>query len=453
MSAKQDIKAIKFICITLGFFLSSSTASANQKNDPYKTLTINNKTLITRTGTKPECKKHSNSDECQVLDWNGEILLSEYFINIDALLPSKDIPRVLFVTTGTGGNICCTNFYLIDFSYENPSIIELESGLNANSTDPKFNFFPEGFTYENIGNNKASLGEPILKVYRYKYGSAKIETLRLLPKYTITHLEKKEFPYEILDDPTNREPLLNKMGEKEFMEFRSRTEAQDPIERVNNTIYIGKGCMRYACTSSKGIFIIDTESKKSWIIYADNANGNWIGKSFGSLTNEDIIPRQLIEKWLTQNNILWPQIISEEAKSSSFNETLMSSGRGEVPLLAEGGVFKIPAKINGIVPVSFIIDSGAADVVIPADVADILIRTGTLSAENQIGSKIYILADGSKIPLGTFKLRSIQVGNRILRDITATITGVDGGLLLGQSFLSHFKKWSIDNIKHTIEFE
>jgi predicted aspartyl protease len=38
-----------------------------------------------------------------------------------------------------------------------------------------------------------------------------------------------------------------------------------------------------------------------------------------------------------------------------------------------------------------------------------------------------------------------MVGGKVLENVTGSVAPVRGGLLLGQSFLSRFKSWSIDN--------
>ena len=43
-----------------------------------------------------------------------------------------------------------------------------------------------------------------------------------------------------------------------------------------------------------------------------------------------------------------------------------------------------------------------------------------------------------------------QVGDRTLNYVTGSIAPVQGGLLLGQSFLRHFKSWSIDNQREAL---
>jgi clan AA aspartic protease (TIGR02281 family) len=117
----------------------------------------------------------------------------------------------------------------------------------------------------------------------------------------------------------------------------------------------------------------------------------------------------------------------------------------EVQLQKSGGTFVIPVSINGALTLNFIIDSGAADVSIPADVVLTLMRTGTLRSEDFLGSTTYELADGSTVPSETFRIRSLRVGDREIENITGSVAKIEGHLLLGQSFLSRFKSWSIDN--------
>jgi hypothetical protein len=127
-----------------------------------------------------------------------------------------------------------------------------------------------------------------------------------------------------------------------------------------------------------------------------------------------------------------------------------SDAAGEVPLKDSGGVFKIPVVINDAISLDFIIDSGASDVNIPADVALTLIRTGTISPSDSIGSQTYTMADGSTAPSERFVIHSLKLGSIILHDVPASIGDPKGVPLLGQSFLSRFSSWSIDNGRHVL---
>jgi clan AA aspartic protease (TIGR02281 family) len=99
------------------------------------------------------------------------------------------------------------------------------------------------------------------------------------------------------------------------------------------------------------------------------------------------------------------------------------------------------------------IDSGASDVSIPADVFSTLIRTGTINESDLMGQRTYVLADGSKGKTETFTIKSLKIQNIILNNVTGSVAPAKGSLLLGQSFLQRFKSWSVDNTKQELVLE
>jgi peptidoglycan hydrolase-like protein with peptidoglycan-binding domain len=115
-----------------------------------------------------------------------------------------------------------------------------------------------------------------------------------------------------------------------------------------------------------------------------------------------------------------------------------------VRLTRDAGTFKIPVRINGVLELQFTVDSGASDVTIPADVVMTLIRTGTISDSDFIGEQTYRLADGSTVKSRTFRIRQLQVGTRTIENVLGSVANVEGSLLLGQSFLSRFRRVSFD---------
>lgn len=116
-----------------------------------------------------------------------------------------------------------------------------------------------------------------------------------------------------------------------------------------------------------------------------------------------------------------------------------------IPLRREGGVLVLPVQVNDRITLDFTIDSGAADVVIPADVFSTLSRTGTITSKDMMASQVYELADGARQEARRFRIRTLKIGNLELRNIVGSVTPAGGTLLLGQSFLSHLPSWSIDN--------
>ena len=59
-------------------------------------------------------------------------------------------------------------------------------------------------------------------------------------------------------------------------------------------------------------------------------------------------------------------------------------------------------------------------------------------------------ADGSTVPSTTFRIRSLTMNNVVIENVKGSVADVKGELLLGQSFLSRFKSWSIDNAKQAL---
>ena len=134
--------------------------------------------------------------------------------------------------------------------------------------------------------------------------------------------------------------------------------------------------------------------------------------------------------------------------SEHFQSTI--GGQILVPLQRKGGTFVVPILINKRITLDFVVDSGAADVSIPADVVLTLVRTGTLQEADFIGTQTYRLADGSTAPSTTFRIRSLTANKIEIGNVKGSIAPVAGELLLGQSFLSRFKSWSIDNAKQAL---
>jgi clan AA aspartic protease (TIGR02281 family) len=122
-----------------------------------------------------------------------------------------------------------------------------------------------------------------------------------------------------------------------------------------------------------------------------------------------------------------------------------SADRETIVLRREGGTYVLPTSINGRLTLDFTLDSGAADVCIPADVATTLMRTRTLTAEDFLGRQTYTLADGSSLPSQQVRIRSLRIGDIEIRNVVASIVPPNGSLLLGQSFLGRLSAWTIDN--------
>jgi len=109
--------------------------------------------------------------------------------------------------------------------------------------------------------------------------------------------------------------------------------------------------------------------------------------------------------------------------------------------------------MNDVTTLKFVLDGGAADVSIPADVFLTLMRTGTIQTSDFMGERPYEIADGSKAASRTFRIRSLKVGDMVVRDVTGSVSSPGSKLLLGQSFLRRLKSWSMDNLGHALIIE
>ena len=121
-----------------------------------------------------------------------------------------------------------------------------------------------------------------------------------------------------------------------------------------------------------------------------------------------------------------------------------------VPLIHAHGTLQVPVVINDAISLNFTIDSGATDVSIPASLFSTLSRSGVVSRQDLLDKRMYKLADGSGEISQRFRIRSLRVGKLEVRDVIASVGDSGGLLLLGQSFLSRLKSWSIDNERQTL---
>jgi clan AA aspartic protease (TIGR02281 family) len=127
-----------------------------------------------------------------------------------------------------------------------------------------------------------------------------------------------------------------------------------------------------------------------------------------------------------------------------------AEGTSNIALKPENGTLYVPVLIDDAVTLKFVVDSGASDVTIPADVAQTLQRMGKIRPGDFRGARQYVMANGSKAWAQVVIIHSMKIGDREVRDVTGSITNREGALLLGQSFLKRFKSWSIDNNRRVL---
>lgn len=128
-------------------------------------------------------------------------------------------------------------------------------------------------------------------------------------------------------------------------------------------------------------------------------------------------------------------------------------GRTIIRMQNKNGVYYVPCKING-TEMEFIFDTGASDITMSMTEALFLYKQGKITDADFAGSQQYQVADGSIHEGQIVILKTVQIGNRELNDVRASIVdNMDAPLLLGQSALAKFGKISIDYDHNQIIFE
>lgn len=129
------------------------------------------------------------------------------------------------------------------------------------------------------------------------------------------------------------------------------------------------------------------------------------------------------------------------------------AGAEEIPLTREGGVYNVPVTLNGATQVPFVIDTGAAMVMIPADVYQQLVDAGTVHPSDVLSPMIMVTADGSRHKVPRFYLASLRVGSKQLTSVAAAVGPAGTSPLLGQSFLERVGTWRLDAQRQRLVLE
>lgn len=118
----------------------------------------------------------------------------------------------------------------------------------------------------------------------------------------------------------------------------------------------------------------------------------------------------------------------------------------------ENGVRYVVVELNDI-PLRFIFDTGASSISISPSEAITMIRNGTITEEDIIGTQDFQDATGNVSEGVRINIRSLKIGSLELNDVEAIVTkNINAPLLLGQSVFERFGKITIDNQLGEIRF-
>jgi hypothetical protein len=119
-----------------------------------------------------------------------------------------------------------------------------------------------------------------------------------------------------------------------------------------------------------------------------------------------------------------------------------------VPLNSDSGPTMQAVNVTvGGVDVSMFIDSGCSSFAITKAFADSLIANGEAAVTDV---KNFQLPGNMKVPARILTIHKIQLGSRTFTDVVANDGGSEGMMLLGQSVLGQFGKFSIDRSRREL---
>jgi clan AA aspartic protease (TIGR02281 family) len=126
------------------------------------------------------------------------------------------------------------------------------------------------------------------------------------------------------------------------------------------------------------------------------------------------------------------------------------SGAEEIALAKEGEVYSLPVRINDMITLAFLLDTGASEVQIQADVVLTLLRQKTIKPDDFLPGATYTLADGSTVRSPRFTVRSLQIGSHRMTGVPASIGTLTSDPILGMSFLNRLETFSLNTPRRTL---
>lgn len=141
------------------------------------------------------------------------------------------------------------------------------------------------------------------------------------------------------------------------------------------------------------------------------------------------------------------------SKTPKTERRVRQSGKTIVKMEKRNGVYYIPVELNGS-KMDFIFDTGAGIISISETEAMFLLKQGTLTEDDIIGTANFSDANGDITEGTIINLKTVKIGNVTLSNIQASVVPNSvAPLLLGQSAFEKFGKISIDYKKGEITLE
>ena len=161
---------------------------------------------------------------------------------------------------------------------------------------------------------------------------------------------------------------------------------------------------------------------------------------------------ELLREYESRVRESWTRGQAEPAETITrqHKENVQGTAASLIPFEKEGGVFKVPCRVNGL-PLHFVFDTGASDVTISTVEATFMLKNGYLRKQDLCGSEYYMTANGEIAEGTAVRLREVDFGGMRLTNVKASVVrSQTAPLLLGQSVLQRLGRIEIDNVNRVI---
>lgn len=174
----------------------------------------------------------------------------------------------------------------------------------------------------------------------------------------------------------------------------------------------------------------------------------------GSDTKEDKVDYAYLEALEADNYNIESFESETEIPYSEFEQGGSTVSVIKVPYTDIGGVVTVPVKLNGVVGLDMIFDTGASVTTITQAEAQYLFNKGVLSEDDILNEVPMTTADGNvSIGLAINIAQMIIDDQIILENIEVVVVeNQRAPLLLGNSVRQYFNKTAIDNKNRVVEF-
>jgi clan AA aspartic protease (TIGR02281 family) len=289
------------------------------------------------------------------------------------------------------------------------------------------------------------------------------------PRTDLARAADGKYPRDALRDRDVADALRHLVGPSVFARLRSYSFGS-PME-FNGRFATGAACEQQACGVSEARFVFSRDDVWLGVIEGgrmrlygnpprqiralllrERSQAAWRGpvEDMNRPMPPVLVPvaAASVPNGLTPRMTIAPHYLPVAADSAPAPRP--EGDPTEIRLRNYHGTLVVPVLVNNAITVPFTVDSGASDVSISSEVLQKLIDSGTMSRADFLGKQTYHLADGSKVSNDTFRIHALKVGDREVHDVVGSVTNDADSLLLGQSFLTRFRSWSIDNQRQVL---